>query len=34
VKYFGWNSIFIVMAVLAVLGAGLFLRIDAEKRIA
>ncbi len=34
VKYFGWNAIFVVMATLAVLGALLFTRIDAEKRIA
>ena len=33
VKYSGWNSIFVVMAVLAVLGAVLYTRIDAEKRI-
>jgi len=34
VKYFGWNAIFVVMATLAVLGAALYTRIDAEKRIA
>jgi predicted MFS family arabinose efflux permease len=34
VKYFGWNSIFVMMAALALLGALLFTRIDASKRIA
>ena len=34
VKYFGWNSVFIVMSFLAVVAAGLFLRIDAGKKIA
>jgi predicted MFS family arabinose efflux permease len=33
VKYFGWNSIFIVMSFLALVGAGLFLRIHADRRI-
>jgi sugar phosphate permease len=34
VRYYGWNSIFIVMSILAVVAAGLFMRIDAAKRIA
>jgi len=32
VRYYGWNSIFILMSALAILGAVLFARIDAEKR--
>lgn len=31
--YFGWPSIFVGMAILAVVGAGLFTQIDAGKRI-
>ncbi|HXJ44220.1 MAG TPA: MFS transporter, partial [Bryobacteraceae bacterium] len=34
VKYYGWKATFIVMSVLSVMAAGLFLRIDAEKKIA
>ncbi len=34
VKYFGWNSIFVAIAGLAVLGAILYLKIDAGRRIA
>lgn len=34
VKYFGWNSIFVAIATLALIGALLFSRIDASKRIA
>jgi len=33
VRYYGWDSIFILMSALAILGAVLFARIDAEKRI-
>ena len=34
VKYYGWSATFIVMSVLSVIAAVLFLRIDAEKKIA
>ena len=33
VKYFGWNSIFVVMSALALVAAVLFMRIDASRRI-
>ena len=33
VKYYGWQSIFVVMSILAALGALLYLRIDAGKPI-
>jgi sugar phosphate permease len=34
VKYYGWRSTFVVMAILAGMGAALYTRIDAGKRIA
>ena len=33
VQYYGWTSTFVVMSALAVVGAGLFSRINAGKRI-
>jgi MFS transporter, ACS family, glucarate transporter len=34
VKYYGWSSTFVAMSILAALGALLYTRIDAGKRIA
>jgi MFS family permease len=33
VKYYGWNSTFVVMSILAAVGGVLYTRIDAGKRI-